>query len=191
MALTRRRSGKAIPGTKPVNGYILPTDKLEQREKVFALYRDFGKARSISMLLRELKHHPELAVTRPTLEKWSQQHQWVERCEAHDAAIKASLQDKSPQFSPELDQVGKLMQAAHSALIKALSGTPIVTKAGDMKALIDASANALKLADSIKAKQAAVPPSSTKSSRVPYPMPNQRGHVDGPELIETAGFFAH
>jgi hypothetical protein len=44
------------------NGYVLPQEKLEQREKAFAVYRDMGKLRSYPKLLKELKaNHPDVA----------------------------------------------------------------------------------------------------------------------------------
>jgi hypothetical protein len=136
------------------NVYVLPPEKLKQRETVFAIYRDMGRTRSLVALERELKRsHPTIAVSRPTLEKWSKQHQWYERVKAHDAAVVSEARVTAPVPSPEFDQVQTLLSAAHLALSKALSGTPVVTKASDMKALIDASANALKLADAIRAKQ--------------------------------------
>jgi hypothetical protein len=85
------------------------------------------------------------------LEKWSHAHEWQDRVKAHDKAVGDAIPQK--EMSPEFDQVDKLMSAAHLALTRALSGNPKITKASDMKALIDASANALMLADSIKAKQ--------------------------------------
>jgi hypothetical protein len=131
---------------------VLPPEKLEQREQAFRIYRDMGRARSLSLLEKELKqHYPEIAVSRITLEKWSHAHEWQDRVKAHDKAVGDAIPQK--EMSPEFDQVDKLMSAAHLALTRALSGKPSITKASDMKALIDASANALKLADSIRDKK--------------------------------------
>jgi hypothetical protein len=144
------------PGIKANNGYVLPTEKLEQREAAFVIYRDMGKSRSIRGLERELKQrHPEIAVTRVSLEKWSKQHQWAERVRQYDIAQDALLARASTnlQFDGDFDQVDKLTRAANLAITKALDGAPVVTKASDMKTLVDAAANALKMAESIRARQ--------------------------------------
>jgi hypothetical protein len=60
------------PGVKANNGYTLPAEKLEQRERTFVIYRDMGRARSLVALGKELKaNYPELSVSKVTLEKWS------------------------------------------------------------------------------------------------------------------------
>ena len=47
------------PGARRANGYTLPTEKLEQREAAFLVYRDMGPSRSLKALERELQqHHP-------------------------------------------------------------------------------------------------------------------------------------
>jgi hypothetical protein len=115
-----------------------------------------GRARSLLRLARELKeHHPEIAVTRPALEKWSTQHQWAARVRQHDISQDALLARASthPQYDGDFDQVGKLTRAAHMAIAKALSGSVTVTKPSDMKTLVDAAANALKMAEAIRARQ--------------------------------------
>jgi len=45
------------PGSARNNGYILPPEKLEQREAAFVVYRDMGKGRRLTALERELKQH--------------------------------------------------------------------------------------------------------------------------------------
>ncbi len=87
--LSRKDTEKRVrpPGANRANGYTLPPDKLEQREAAFVIYRDMGKGRSLTALEREVKHHhPDIAVARPTLEKWSRAHQWAERINQHDLA---------------------------------------------------------------------------------------------------------
>jgi hypothetical protein len=156
--LSRRKTEKPVrpPGAHRANGYTLCTEKLEQREKAFVLYRDMGKARGLNALERELKaHHPEIAASAPSLQKWSKAHQWAERVKQHDIAQDALLARSSthPQVSAEFDQVDKLTEAAHLAITRALQGTPMVTKPSDLKTLVDAAANALKMAEAIRAKQ--------------------------------------
>ena len=124
--LSRKDSEKRVrpPGVKANNGYTLPTEKLEQREKAFVIYRDMGKARSLNALERELKaHHPELAASAPALQNWSKRHQWAERVKQHDIAQDALIARASthPQVSGEFDQVDKLTRAAHLAITKALT----------------------------------------------------------------------
>src|SRR5208282_2045953 len=93
--------------------YDLPPQKLEQREKAFLIYRDMGRAGSLVALERELKqNHPAIAASRPTLEKWSTQHQWYERVRTHDAAVASQAIVPTPALGPEFDQVEALMNAA-------------------------------------------------------------------------------
>jgi hypothetical protein len=85
---------------------------------VFVIYRDMDARRSLYMLAKELKqHHPDLAVAKASLEKWSQQHQWAERITQHEGAQKAQLQLAAaglqyPALSPDFDEVAKLTSAA-------------------------------------------------------------------------------
>jgi hypothetical protein len=134
------------------NGYHLPVDKLEQREAAFAIYCGMGPRRSLVALERELKgNHPEMAVSRQSLEKWSKAHHWVERARTHDNSVSAApLQQPELKVNPNFDQVDALLQAANQALTRAMSATPVVTKASDVKALVDAAANTLKLIETIK-----------------------------------------
>jgi hypothetical protein len=136
------------------NGYHLPVDKLEQREAAFAIYRDLGPRRSLVALERELKcNHPEIAVSRQSLEKWSKTHHWVERVRMHDNSLSsAPLQQPELKIDPNFDQVDALLQAANRALTRAMSATPVVTKPSDVKALVDAAANALKLVETIRSQ---------------------------------------
>jgi len=153
--LSRKDTEKRVrpPGANRANGYTLPPDKLEQREAAFVIYRDMGKGRSLTALEREVKHHhPDIAVARPTLEKWSRAHQWAERINQHDLAEQAT-RPAAPKVDPEFDHVAKLTNAAQVAIAKALSGSMVVTKPSDMKTLVDAAANALKMAETIRAKQ--------------------------------------
>jgi hypothetical protein len=134
------------------NGYHLPADKLEQREAAFAIYRDLGSRRSLVGLERELKlNHTEIAVSRQSLEKWSKVHHWVKRVRAHDKPVAAAPPQRAElKVDPNFDQVDALLQAANRALTRAMSATPVVTKPSDVKALVDAAANALKLIETIK-----------------------------------------
>jgi hypothetical protein len=136
------------------NGYHLPVDKLEQREAAFARYRDMGPRRSLVALERELKsNHAEIAVSRQSLEKWSKVHHWAERVRAHDKSLAAaSRQQPELKVDPDFDQVDALLQAANRALTRAMSATPVLTKPSDVKALVDAAANALKLVETIRSQ---------------------------------------
>jgi hypothetical protein len=84
------------------NGYVLPQEKLEQREKAFAVYRDMGKLRSYPKLLKELKEkHPDVAPSQQgTLDNWARRHDWAARCQAR-AALKR-LQHVGEQPQPRL-----------------------------------------------------------------------------------------
>ena len=87
----------------------------------------------------ELKrNHPEIAVSRQSLEKWSKMHHWVERVRTHDKSIAAAPpQPAELKVDPNFDQVEALLQAANRALTRAMSATPVVTKPSDVKALVD------------------------------------------------------
>jgi hypothetical protein len=92
------------------NGYHLPADKLEQREAAFAIYRDMGPSRSLVAL--ELKrNHPEIAVSRQSLEKWSKLHHWVKRVRAHDKSVAAAPPPQAELIvDPNFDQIDALLQ---------------------------------------------------------------------------------
>lgn len=151
MATSTRKPKKAA------NGYVLPDDKLKQRELAFAIYRDMGISRSMHRLQQEFaKEHPALAVSRGSLENWSRKHDWAARVKAHDDAVaKGRAQGvlrPGVVAAPEFDQIGALLSAANQALTRAMSAAPIVTKPSDVKALVDAAAHALKLVETIKAQ---------------------------------------
>jgi hypothetical protein len=142
----------ASTGLKYRNGYHLPVDKLEQREEAFFIYRDMGPRRSLVALERELRlNHPEIAVSRQSLEKWSKLHHWVERVRAHDKSVSAAPpQPAELTVDPNFDQIDALLTAANKALTRAMNAAPVVTKPSDVKALVDAAANALKLIETIR-----------------------------------------
>src|SRR6266446_1253411 len=97
MSILRRKPKRG----KAANDYILPEEKLKQRELAFALYRNMGKRRSFPALERELKrNHPEIAVSRHSLEKWSKAHQWAQRITAYDKAATAA---QPQQVNPDVD----------------------------------------------------------------------------------------
>jgi hypothetical protein len=54
----------------------------------------------------------EIAASRVTLEKWSKQHNWVERVKQHEAGAVATLQraGQSGELEADFDQVDKLMR---------------------------------------------------------------------------------
>src|ERR1700730_18218433 len=84
--------------SRPVDRYVLPEEKLKQRELAFAIYRDMGQRRSFPALERELKrNHTDIAVSRQSLEKWSRMHSWAQRVAVYEqAAAAAQLQQASP-----------------------------------------------------------------------------------------------
>ena len=143
---TRRNPGKRG------NGYVLPLEKLAQREAAFVIYRDMGSRRSLVALQSKLKRdHPEIAASRPSLEKWSKMHHWVERVRAHDKSVSAAPpQPAELTVDPNFDQIDALLTAANMALTRAMNAAPVVRKPSDVKALVDAAANALKLIETIR-----------------------------------------
>jgi hypothetical protein len=146
-------TAKSGRGEGAPNGYVLPAAKLKQREAAFATYRDMGSSRSLAALARKLKKdHPEIAVSRQSLEKWSRMHGWAKRIAAHDAAAPAPPHPGGLKVDPNFDQVGSLLSAANQAIIRAMSATPTVTKPSEVKSLVDAATAALNLADRIKAQ---------------------------------------
>jgi hypothetical protein len=148
MSILRRKPKRG----KAAIHYVLLEEKLKQRELAFAIYRDMGPRRSFPALERELKrNHPEIAVSRQSLEKWSKMHQWAQRVAAYDqAATAAQSQQVSPDVDPNFDQVASLLGASNQAIMRAMNATPAVTKPSDVKALVDAAANALKLVETIR-----------------------------------------
>ena len=148
MSILRRKPKRG----EAANDYVLPEEKLKQRELAFALYRNMGKRRSFPALERELKrNHPEIAVSRQSLEKWSKAHQWAQRVTVYDQAAAATQpQQVNPDVDPNFDQVASLLGAANQAIMRAMSATPAVTKPSDVKALVDSAANALKLIETVR-----------------------------------------
>ena len=64
---------------------MIPPEDMEKREKAIAIYRDKGPARSLGRLVTVLKtHHQDIAVSRPTIERWSSMHDCAEHVEAYD-----------------------------------------------------------------------------------------------------------
>jgi hypothetical protein len=151
MSILRRKPKRG----EAANDYVLPEEKLKQRELAFVLYRNMGERRSFPALERELKrNHPDIAVSRQSLEKWSKAHQWAQRVTVYDqAAAAAQPQQVNPDVDPNFDQVASLLGAANQAIMRAMSATPAVTKPSDVKALVDSAANALKLIETIKTNQ--------------------------------------
>src|SRR5215472_3737682 len=91
------------------------------------------------------------SATRPSLEKWSKMHRWVERVRAHDKSVSAAPpQPAELTVDPNFDQIDALLTAANKALTRAMNAAPVVTKPSDVKALVDAAANALKLIETIR-----------------------------------------
>jgi hypothetical protein len=122
------------------------------------LYRDMGPTRNLGALETLLKEkHKEIAATRPSLERWSRIHDWQARVKAHDQAMAKGraqgvqmLQPPAVLLDSNFDQVDALLRAANQALTRAMSAAPVVTRPGDVKALVDAAANALRLIETIK-----------------------------------------
>ena len=78
-------------------------------------------------------------------------HHWVERVRAHDKSISAApLQPAELTVDPNFDQIDALLTAANKALTRAMNAAPVVKKPSDVKALVDAAANALKLIETIR-----------------------------------------
>lgn len=138
------------------NGYELPDEKLQQREKVYLIYQDMGVIRSFNKLEKTLRDkHPELRVSRPTLEKWSTQHNWTARVQQYDTA-QSNAAIARPAKSFEQDPVEALMGLATKTLARAAAANTAVTRPNEIKSLIDAATNALKLVAQMKAEQQTV-----------------------------------
>lgn len=160
MASVRAASIAKRMAAKPGQpGVPLTREQVERRERCFVIYRDFGKSRTIHKLHRVLsEEHPHLLATKVTLARWSKRHNWVERAEAFDRGIAMATLPPPvlmrPDVDPEFNSVDALMMAAQKALTKAMNANPTVTRPGDVKTLVDAAANAMKLVDSLQQKQA-------------------------------------
>jgi len=90
-------------------------------------------------------------MSRPSLEKWSKMHRWVERVRAHDNSVSAAPPPLAElTVDPNFNQIDALLTAANKALTRAMNAAPVVTKPSDVKALVDAAANALKLIETIR-----------------------------------------
>jgi len=130
----------------------LDAEQLEKREHIFSVYRDLGPTRSYDRLLAAIaeKHG---SVSKRTLANWSRQHSWQERIAEHDSQMEKGLQAQTEILDPNFDIVDALLKAAHLTLLRVLRSNPVVKTAQDAKALVDAAANAMKLAEILRAKE--------------------------------------
>jgi hypothetical protein len=58
------------------------------------------------------------------------------------------------EIDPEFNSIDALLAAAQMALTKAMKANPVVTRPGDVKTLVDAATNAMKLVETLETKQA-------------------------------------
>ena len=130
----------------------LDAEQLAKREHIFSVYRDLGPTRSYDRLLAAIaeKHG---SVSKRTLANWSRQHSWQERIAEHDSQMEKGLQGQTEILDPNFDIVDALLKAAHLTLLRVLRSNPVVKTAQDAKALVDAAANAMKLAELLRAKE--------------------------------------
>jgi len=154
--LKKKSKAKPRPATekRPAkNGYVLPSELLQKREDVFAVYCLLGPKRSLYKLCQTLKHeYPNLAVSEVTLQRWSIRHNWRKRVAQYDRGqAPAPVLHVMPDGSP-VDDVTMLLHTATAAINRALNAAPAVTKVSDVKALIATAMDALKLVDQIKAR---------------------------------------
>jgi hypothetical protein len=126
--------------------------QIARREHIFSVYRDLGPTRSYDRLLAAVaeKHG---SVSKRSLANWSRQHSWQERIAEHDSQMEQGLQGQSEILDPNFDIVDALLKAAHLTLLRVLRSNPVVRTAQDAKALVDAAANAMKLAELLRAKE--------------------------------------
>ena len=122
----------------------LTPEQLEQREKVFMVYRDMGPLRSLTKLATLLKKaHPELAASRPSLERWSVRHDWPTRVKLHDdtaGSAAVALQAKSVDDDP----IEALMSLAKKTLAPAAASNAPVTGSNE-RSLRQSPASAARL----------------------------------------------
>lgn len=156
---TAKARAAAPPKTVNDGRNALTEEQVLQREKAFAIYRDMGTARTLHRLATVLKRdHPEIAVSHVTLDRWSKRHGWVARVAAYEQGIAIGQAPQPVQVKIKVDdafnQVDALMAAAQMALTKAMKANPVVTRPSDVKTLVDAAANAMKLVDQLQSQQA-------------------------------------
>jgi hypothetical protein len=154
-AFAKARAAKAAKAAATGHrGPPLTEEQILKRERAYAIYRDFGKSRTIHKLYRVLsEEHPDLLASKVTLDRWSKRHNWVERAAAFDRSI-AMSQLPPPvrvkiEIDPEFNSIDALLAAAQMALTKAVNANPVVTRPGDVKILVDAAANAMKLVETL------------------------------------------
>jgi hypothetical protein len=89
------------------------------------------------------------------LEKWSVQHNWTARVQQYDTA-QSNVAIARPAKSFEQDPVDALMGLVTKTLARAAAANTAVTRPNEIKSLIDAATNALKLVAQMKAEQQTV-----------------------------------
>lgn len=156
-ALTIARATKAAKAA--AGGPPLTEAQMQQRERAFSIYRDMGRMRTLYRLEKVLKDEfPDIAAARPTIERWSKRHGWADRVKAFDRGVMMAAAPLPVPVKIEADkefnQVDALLAAAQMALTKAMKANPVVTKASDVKTLVDAAANAMKLIETLQSREA-------------------------------------
>jgi hypothetical protein len=159
-AFAKARAAKAAKAAATGHqGPPLTEDQILQRERTFGIYREFGKSRTIHELHRVLsEEHPDLLASKVTLDRWSKRHNWVGRAAAFDRGIAMGLLPPpipvKMEVDPNFNSIDALLSVAQMALTKAMNANPVVTRPGDVKSLVDAAANAMKLIETLEQKQA-------------------------------------
>jgi hypothetical protein len=111
MTMTRR--------TKTRSKRPLSAAKLQQREAVFALYRDTGPGRTYERLIEAVrpKYGP---ISKRSLVNWSHQHNWRALIAEHDKRLNA-LPPSLDELGPDFNMVEALERIACMALQRALA----------------------------------------------------------------------
>jgi hypothetical protein len=125
-----------------------------RQEEIFAIYRDMGPSRSYPKLQEAIKDRWGAIHVR-TFSTWAKAFNWATRIAEYDAQ-QAALPAAAPASqiaAPMVDTVEALMQTATRALEIAMKAAPRVARVSDVKSLIDAATNAMKLAESVQAKR--------------------------------------
>jgi hypothetical protein len=149
MAVVKRKSTatKQVKGADTASSRDPSPQELAKRESIFQVYCNLGPARSYAKLMIAIVDTYGTIGAR-TLNAWSKRHSWKERLAVFDDAHHTAI---VPLVVPlNFDREEALLEAASQALMRALSASVQASNPHQLKALIDAAGNAIRLVEKLR-----------------------------------------
>jgi hypothetical protein len=149
MAVVKRKSTatKRVKGTDAASSRDPSPQELAKRESIFQVYCNLGPARSYAKLMIAIVDTYGTIGAR-TLNAWSKRHSWKERLAVFDDAHHTATVPLVVALN--FDREEALLEAASQALMRALSASVQASNPHQLKALIDAAGNAIRLVEKLR-----------------------------------------